>query len=238
MGSTPALFSALLFGTTVYLFCRLATRPLPSYRWLLAGVVYLLLALTTAPALWRGLAQGYKGDSFHTLSEPGQVGLLLLSLVLAVALIGLAAAKTWHLYRVAGAWSFPRFPGFVLLDGLANLLLFWLFLWLSPQLYYAYYLVLFDDIAWQWVVKPPPGLGVVLDLLAMARSGSLSDHGLGLLGRAVLLLSLTAPALRAAAFLTRHRGPMEAATLPRFAFTLAAFGALFQTILAAVLAAF
>lgn len=227
----------------VYLFCRPPMHPTSRYRssryrWVGAGIIYLLLAFTAAPTFWYGSARGYEGDSFHTLSESGQVGLLLLSLALAVALIGLAAAKTWHLYRAAGAWSFPRLPGFILLDGLANLLLFWLFVWLSPQAYYAYYLVLFDDITWQWVVKPPPGLGVMLDLLAMPRTGSLSDHGLGLLGRALVLLSLTAPALRTAAFLTRHRGPMEAAALPRFAFTLAAFGAVFQIFLAAALAAF
>ncbi len=236
MDSGLAAISGLTFGMAVYLFCQPSMHPTSSNRWLWAGVTYLLLAFTGAPTLWYGSALGYKGDSFHTLSASGQVGLLLLSLGLAVVLTGLAAAKTWYLYRVEGAWTFPTILGFALLDGLANLLLFLLFLWLSPQLYYAYYLILFDDLAWQWIVRAPPGLGVVLEVLEMPRSGSLSDHGLGLLGRALVLLSLTAPALRAAAVLTRHRGPIEAATLPRFAFTLAVFGALCQTILAAALA--
>lgn len=235
MDSALVVISGSIFGLAVYAICRAGVGPTRSARWIWGGAAYFILAVTTAPSLWRGLALGYEGDSFHTLSVPGRTGLALLSLILAIGLASLAVGKTMLLYRSIESWPLPGFLTIVVLDGLANLSLFWLFLWLSPQLYYTYYLILFDSLVWQWVVKAPPGPGVVFDVIAMPRSGNLSGHGLGLLGRALLLLSITAPALRGAAALTGHGGPIEAAALPRFAFTLAVIGALCQTVLGALL---
>lgn len=236
MDSGHIVDSGLLFGLAIFAVCRWGSGPLWSVRWLWVGAAYLVLATTTAPALWRGLALGYEGDSFHTLSILGRAGLVLLSLALAIGVITLAAGKTARLYGFAGFWPLPGFLAVAVLDGLVNLLLLWLFLWLSPQLYYIFYLTQFDGLGWQWVVKPPPSPSAVLDILAMPRSGNLSEHGLGLLGRALVLLSLTAPALRATASLTRLRGPIGAAALPRFAITLAVCGALCQMTFAALLA--
>ena len=74
----------------------------------------------------------YAEDSFHTLSLASQIGLVVLSLLLA----GLLIFASWRLAlrrRLAARIAF------------AVLLLF-LFVWLSPQVYYLYYLALFDGL--------------------------------------------------------------------------------------------
>ncbi|MEO1249264.1 MAG: hypothetical protein AAFW76_05430 [Pseudomonadota bacterium] len=85
----------------------------------------------------------YEGDSFFTLSMGGRVGLLLISFALAAAILALAWRLTherplpWRLAIAA--------------------VLFYLSVWLSPQIYYLYYLLIFDGLPWQIVVKRPPG---------------------------------------------------------------------------------
>lgn len=65
---------------------------------------------------------------------------------------------------------------------LAALALFWLFVWLSPQIYYGYYLLIFDGLPIQSVIKLPPGPGHMVRLLTFTEEASLSRHGQGLLG--------------------------------------------------------
>lgn len=117
----------------------------------------------------------YRGDSFHTLSGMGQVGLILLSGVLSLVLLGLA----WRLMR--GRYWALRF-------GIA-LLLFFGFVWLSPQVYYTYYLTLFDGLPWQVVVKDPPGPQALAALLTFQGPGSLSAHSQGALGWLLLVMA-------------------------------------------------
>ncbi|MEO0547066.1 MAG: hypothetical protein AAF035_08965 [Pseudomonadota bacterium] len=118
----------------------------------------------------------YDQDSFFTLSVAGRVGLVLLSATMA----GLTLWLAWR-------WSRRKH---ILLRGLIGFGLFAAFEWLSPQVYYTYYLLLFETLETQWVIGPPPGLGTLFGLLTFTDNANLSFHSRGLLGWAVILLSL------------------------------------------------
>ena len=76
----------------------------------------------------------YESDSFFTLSVGGQIGLAALSLVLSVLVL-------WAVRR--GTRGLPRLSR---LGGCVSVARFWLFVWLSPQVYYQYYRLIFDGI--------------------------------------------------------------------------------------------
>ena len=105
----------------------------------------------------------YDGDSFFTLSTTGQVGLAVLSLVLT----GLV---------LAALWVFPR-RGVVIFA----VILFWLFVWVSPQIYYSYYQQIIPGLPTQIVVGDPPGSDFVIGLITFSGEANLSDHGKGVL---------------------------------------------------------
>ncbi|MEL6520178.1 MAG: hypothetical protein AAFQ66_04395 [Pseudomonadota bacterium] len=115
----------------------------------------------------------YRQDSFFDLTPWGQFGLLCLSLTL-FGLFVLVARTMLHQRR-----PFLRVIG--------ALTLFWLFVWLSPQVYYQYYSLIIPDLPVQWVIWPPRGLGEALQLLLFAGPKSLSAHGQGLLGWSLII---------------------------------------------------
>lgn len=117
----------------------------------------------------------YPDDSFFTLSVGGQIGLAALSASLTVFTLFL-------FWRIAGGR-----PVAVRL-GLA-LVFFFLFVWLSPQVYYLYYLILFDGLPFQSVLKAPPGPGALLDLLTFQDRATLSAHSKGALGWILILIA-------------------------------------------------
>lgn len=106
----------------------------------------------------------------------GRLGLVALTVGMSTAMIFLV----W--YGAAGLKRVPR----VLLAIAA----FWLFVWLSPQLYYLYYQMIFDDLPWQIVVKSPPGPANIAQLLSFTDRATLSAHGQGLLGWSLMLTAL------------------------------------------------
>ena len=108
----------------------------------------------------------YQNDSFHTLTAGGQIGLLFVTLCLTVLLV----LAIWRLCRGRG-WPF-RIAAAVLSYGV--------FVWLSPQIYYAYYLLIFDDLPLQLVVGWPPWADIWRHPL-FAGDRTLSAHGQGLL---------------------------------------------------------
>ena len=119
----------------------------------------------------------YDGDSFFTLTPGGQTGLVLLSGLL-VLLMG------WLVWRLARQ---RRLVWRVAIWALAVVG----FEWLSPQIYYFYYLALFDGLPVQVVIGPWPDLAAVGEVL-LFREATLSGHG-----RAALALLLLAVALAA-----------------------------------------
>lgn len=117
----------------------------------------------------------YAEDSFFTLGMGGQLGLLFLSGTLAA-------------FCIACVRLLRRRKAVIRL--LAAFLLFWGFVWLSPQVYYLYYLTIFDDLPWQIVVGAPPGPMFIGRLLVFADRANLSFHGQGVLGWCLILCAL------------------------------------------------
>ena len=115
----------------------------------------------------------YSQDSFFDLSTLGQIGLLGISAALFVLALLAACTglrKRGYGIRIAGAF-----------------VMFWLFVWLSPQVYYTYYWMIFPDLPVQWVVGPPPGPGKALNMLIFQYRATLSAHGQGILGWCLMI---------------------------------------------------
>ena len=115
----------------------------------------------------------YAEDSFHTLSLAGRIGLAVLSLALA----GVLNLASWRIALRLGPAAGVAFA----------FLLFFLFVWLSPQAYYFYYMTLFEGLPWQTVIKAPPSPLKLLKLLAFQGEATLSAHGKGLLAWCLVL---------------------------------------------------
>lgn len=115
----------------------------------------------------------YQQDSFFDLSAWGQLGLIAISTALFAAAL-LIAWRTLYargpVLRIAG--------GFALL---------WLFVWLSPQVYYMYYYMIFPDLPLQWVIWPPPGPEKPMQMLFFQFRPNLSAHSQGLLGWSLIV---------------------------------------------------
>lgn len=118
----------------------------------------------------------YAGDSFFTLDAVGQAGLVALSAVLAWICLVLV-------------WRWRPDAGLVFRCLLA-LVLFYLFVWLTPQVYYLYYVALLENLPFQNVVQEPPSPTDVGKLLAFRDKPSLSAHAKGLLGWTLILAAL------------------------------------------------
>ncbi len=117
----------------------------------------------------------YAGDSFYGLSAAGQGSLVVLSTLLALA----AVACVLALFRLSKSLG---------LRMIAALAVFWVFLWLSPQIYYFYYQIIFDDLPWQIVIGGPPNLTALIDLLLFSGPATLAGHAKGVLGWALCIL--------------------------------------------------
>ncbi len=110
----------------------------------------------------------YNQDSFFGLSQWGQVGLLCISTVLFIFMLFVTNRLLYQRalwVRIAGA-----------------LVLFWLFIWMSPQVYYTYYRVLIPTLPLQWVIWPPDSPLVAVRYLFFQGPQNLSAHSQGLLG--------------------------------------------------------
>ena len=117
----------------------------------------------------------YENDSFLTLSIIERIGLLCVTLLLSIALIWLF----WKaIYRI-NVWLRPFLA----------LVFLYLFIWLSPQIYYLYYLVIFDFLDFKNVIHPPFNPLTLFNLLTFSESGKLADHGKGVLGWILIALS-------------------------------------------------
>ena len=116
----------------------------------------------------------YAQDSFFSLTPWGQVGLAVLSAVLFAVVLS------------AGYFGLRRHKRGVRLIGAITI--FWLFLWLSPQVYYQYYSILIPTLPAQWVIKAPFGPGYVTDLMLFRGRETLAAHSQGVLGWCLLLV--------------------------------------------------
>lgn len=124
----------------------------------------------------------YQQDSFFDLSGWGQVGLALISVTLFVAMLLI----TRRLLR--------RFPVWGRIIG--ALVLFWLFVWASPQIYYMYYRMIIPDLPLQWVIWHVREPLKPLEMLIFSYRPNLSAHGQGILGWAMILTAMGFPRAR------------------------------------------
>lgn len=107
----------------------------------------------------------FSGDSFFTLSLLERAGLLALSLFLSIAcILAVFFVSRRKLARIALA-----------------LVLFVLFVWVSPQIYYFYYIAIFDEIPWQIVIKRLPAPGDLFRMIFFADLNTLSEISQGML---------------------------------------------------------
>lgn len=118
----------------------------------------------------------YDQDSFFDLSLWERIGLLCISATLAVLFI--LAARV--LLRRLPVWA--RIAG--------ALAMLWIFVWVSPQVYYTYYRMIIPDLPLQWVIWPPPGLVEALQMLIFQGPQNLSAHSQGLLGWALIAAAI------------------------------------------------
>lgn len=121
----------------------------------------------------------YENDSFLTLSIAERIGLVCVTLVLSAFLIWLF----WLTIKRLNIWIRPMLA----------LVFLYVFIWLSPQIYYLYYLVIFDFLEFKNVIHPPFNPLTLLNLLTFTESGKLADHGKGVLGWILIILSFFMP---------------------------------------------
>lgn len=118
----------------------------------------------------------YEGDSFFSLTMAARFALTLVSMGLA-ALTGAAFIKlTCRMSRPARLLLAPVF--------------LWVFVWFSPQVFYLYYMMVFDHLPLQNVVQAPPGPSQIMHLLGFSGKAALSHHATGLLGWGLILLAI------------------------------------------------
>ncbi len=132
----------------------------------------------------------YPGDSLYTLGPVEAVALAILTLLLLLC----ACYVSWHitgavLRRVQVGKAVAVIGG--LLNGVAVLVMYWLFLSMVPQLYYTVYLQIFPDLPLQWVVRGLIPLDTFHATLIFREQPSLSVHAAGLLGWVLFVNSIT-----------------------------------------------
>lgn len=110
----------------------------------------------------------YLEDSFFDLSPWGRVGLVCIS----ATLFFLTFFATRVLLKNKPVWL--RISG--------ALAIFVLFVFLSPQVYYMYYRILFEGLPLQWVIKPMQAPLEAMKYLVFQGPQNLSAHSQGLLG--------------------------------------------------------
>ncbi|WP_350335067.1 hypothetical protein [Coralliovum pocilloporae] len=169
---------------------------------LLRLMLWLFLALAVSalmsPAFLNAVSSGYAGDSAYTLSPIGQAGLLLLSCLL---IIFIAALKAWLGRKLFSRLRLTNSAVLSVLGDLAlTVVLCWLALSLAPQVYYTYYLFLFDGLPIQIVARFLSAADFMA-LVLLDGAPSLSSHLQGLFVRALLLMTL---AVHIRAALNKH----------------------------------
>lgn len=118
----------------------------------------------------------YDQDSFFTLSEGGQAGLLVVSTIL----FCLTLSALWRLCR--GRAIFQRV--------VVACALFAGFVWLAPQVYYQYYSIIIGGLPAQWVIGRPPSALHLIELMTFRAKSDLSHHSQGALGWALVVTAI------------------------------------------------
>lgn len=109
----------------------------------------------------------YSDDTFFHLSIPGQIGLAILSALLCIITV-------WIFHKTSSRFG-------LLVKVLLAIVFLWTFTWVSPQIYYLYYWVIFDGLPLQSVIQTPPSVAEILAYITFSGEQNLSAHSKGVL---------------------------------------------------------
>jgi len=118
----------------------------------------------------------YTQDSFFDLTLWGRIGLVGISAVLFLLMLFAA----WRALSGMPFW----------LRIISALGLFYVFVWVSPQIYYMYYRMIIPDLPLQWVIWPRPNIWDAMEMLIFQGPQNLSAHSQGLLGWAIVAVAI------------------------------------------------
>ena len=117
----------------------------------------------------------YDNDSFYTLTAIQQVGLGTISLLLFSIVV-------YFCYKAINQ------KPLAIRIAIAGII-FYLFVWLSPQIYYTYYLMIFDGLPLQIVIKTMPTPQTLFRVLTFQENTSLSDHSKAIMGWILIIIA-------------------------------------------------
>ena len=118
----------------------------------------------------------YSKDTFFHLSFYGQIGLLILSLVV-------SAITIWLFWKTSKRFKLP-------IKLILAIAFIWIFIWLSPQVYYLYYIQIIEGLPLQNVIQWPPSIFEILHTLTFTGKSNLSNHSKGLMFWVMMLIAL------------------------------------------------
>lgn len=177
------VIASVLFGCVGAVFFKQWALSRSLWSIVLAGIWYGLVA-GSQPMFVERLVEGYQGDSFHTLGPLQAGGLILLSglMVCGVLFFTMKAFDGLQYYLR------DPFSGLSILP--VAVLAFMLWDFLAPQVYYAYYLLIFDGLPLQWVLHPDRILERLIAFVTPGPKVSLADDTAALMLHALILLGI------------------------------------------------
>lgn len=158
------ILSLLLFAKIVQLVRREPPHWAQTLSLIVPAGVMVIIAL---PSVF--LDTGYANDSLWTLGWGGRLGVIAISSLGLIAVFGAIAVKSKRMARLPGLLAVP-------LDIIAGLLIYSVAFWLSPQLFYSFYQIIFPDLPAQIVIKSPLDQDRLRTIIIPAQGGSLADH--------------------------------------------------------------
>lgn len=124
----------------------------------------------------------YAQDTFFHLSLLGRTGLAFLSLLLGIITI-------WIFLKISSRFARP-------VKVCLAVVFLSVFIWLSPQIYYFYYLMIFEDLPTQIIIQWPPSISEIYRVITFSGNANLSEHSKGALFWIMIIISLTKPSIK------------------------------------------
>jgi hypothetical protein len=137
----------------------------------------MVAVVIAAAAIWPQVQAGYPQDSYWTLGWAGRAGVLAISAIgIAVFFAGIAVKTRvilrWKRQATTTAWA--------LIDIAIGLLMFGVLFSISPQVFYSFYLLIFQGLPQQWVIDGLLDTDRLKMIAKMDPLGSLADHLAGI----------------------------------------------------------
>lgn len=118
----------------------------------------------------------YSEDTFFHLTTQERIGLVIISLILFAFTVGV-------FWKISSRFN-------LLVKVLCAIVFIWIFIWLSPQVYYLYYIQIFDDLPYQNVIQNPSSITEILKTITFFGNNNLSNHAKGIVFWAMIIVAL------------------------------------------------